>query len=744
MGLRIQQARSSIADKQPSPADLDFGELALNFNDGNPFLTTKDSNGVVRRLDRVEVSTSAPQNPTEGQLWFDIGTSSPGDLKVLQGGVWRGASGAAAIVEATTTTPGLVRIADPAAITAGTTGKVVDAAQLKAVEAKVSQPDWNAAAGAPGAILNKPAIPSAYVLPTASPTTLGGVRTATSTDIANGTAGRVVDAAQLKAVADANTGGLPVSGGTINGDLTVTGTITGDVTGDLTGNADTATIADGLSSRLSINGTEFDGTADVDITISTGPGGPVAGQPLTAGAYLAGPNYTGATAVTWDVEANTSPLPSTLVARDINGAAQASTFIGNLQGTADVAKTADALTAPVAINGIQFDGSADITIPVDAQPTPNALTPGLYLAGNDFDGSTAQTFDVVASTTAVPDTLIARDASGGATAITFNGSLNGNATTASSAAKLTTPVTINGVNFDGSQDITIAASPGGQAQLTPGLFLNGLAYDGSAPVRFDVDTREAEVPDSIPKRDSNADIRARRFIGDLDGNAATATTATTAQNATDATTAQTAIQATNATSADRATNADFATRAANADNATRADSALTADSTPLATRATNADNATQATTATSATTAQQADKLTTARTLWGQPFDGTANVGGPITATAVNGLSQLTNTLGAIFQLPAAGGTLVVDTGGGGPAPTFPNALEVGAYSWARNISGLNIPFNGAVFGSQIRIVRVNSTGSFTSSSNITPVGTWRNMATDCNDQAYSLFLRIL
>ena len=582
MGLRIQQARSSVANKQPAATDLDFGELALNFSEANPFLTVKDSDGTIRRLDRVEVDAAAPANPTEGQLWFDISTP-PGTLRVFDGSGWPDASGITAPGVATPTTLGLVRTADNAAITAGTPGRVVDAAQLKAVDAKVAQSDWNAAPGSPAEILNKPAIPTPYTLPTATPTVLGGVRTASSTDVANGNAGKVVDAAQLKVIGDVANAALPQAGGAITGALAVnggvtadvtgdlTGDVTGNVTGDLTGNADSATVADGLSSRLSINGTEFDGTADVDITISGGSGGPVVGQPLTPGAYLDGAAYTGLSPVTWDVQAATgdvpgtlvardangsiqvtevtgnlignadtatlaaqtvstltingqafdgsadvtvniatptapstltpgqylsgnsydgsadttwdvnavtTPTPSTLAARDVNGDIRTRKFIGNLQGSAVLATKADALTTPRAINGIQFDGTQDINIPVDAQPTPNTLSPGLYLAGNDFDGSTAETFDVVADVPAIPDTLAARDGTGGLTATTFNGALAGNADTASSATKLTTPRNINGIAFDGTQDITVPSSPGGQAALTPGLFMLGQVYDG--------------------------------------------------------------------------------------------------------------------------------------------------------------------------------------------------------------------------------------------------------------------------
>lgn len=56
------------------------------------------------------------------------------------------------------------------------------------------------------------------------------------------------------------------------------------------------------------------------------------------------------------------------------------------------------------------------------------------------------------------NTIVKRDASGNFTAGTITGTLVGNATTASSADKLNTKRKINGVDFDGTADITITAT----------------------------------------------------------------------------------------------------------------------------------------------------------------------------------------------------------------------------------------------------------------------------------------------
>jgi microcystin-dependent protein len=50
---------------------------------------------------------------------------------------------------------------------------------------------------------------------------------------------------------------------------------------------------------------------------------------LTRGSYLTGSNYNGSVARTWNVDANTANVASTVVARDSSGIVRATEFIGN-------------------------------------------------------------------------------------------------------------------------------------------------------------------------------------------------------------------------------------------------------------------------------------------------------------------------------------------------------------------------------------------------------------------------------
>lgn len=101
-----------------------------------------------------------------------------------------------------------------------------------------------------------------------------------------------------------------------------------------------------------------------------------------------------------------------------------------------------------------------------AGTTTNTLTRGTGLTGNNFNGSAATTWNVDSATANTPSKIVARDASGNFSANVITAALNGNAASATQATKLATPRTINGVYFDGSQNITITASGGTSSGTT--------------------------------------------------------------------------------------------------------------------------------------------------------------------------------------------------------------------------------------------------------------------------------------
>ena len=159
-----------------------------------------------------------------------------------------------------------------------------------------------------------------------------------------------------------------------------------------------------------------------------------------------------------------------------------STFGGNISGNAG---SASKLSGNPTINGVLFDGSQNVTVKAS---TTNKLIGGDYIVGNDFDGSSSITWSVDASSANQIGKIVARNSSGGfsagsITADSFVGELQGNVNVSTgtsffniiqanqiigrdlsanslSASKLQTARNINGVAFDGSQDITVPAAAG--------------------------------------------------------------------------------------------------------------------------------------------------------------------------------------------------------------------------------------------------------------------------------------------
>jgi hypothetical protein len=108
-------------------------------------------------------------------------------------------------------------------------------------------------------------------------------------------------------------------------------------------------------------------------------------------------------------------------------------------GNAATASTATKLVTARSINGVLFDGTADITVNADA----GTLT-GTTLKST-LTGSSLTSVGTLANLTVTNP---------------IAGSITGNATTASTATKLATAKNINGVLFDGTADITVNADAG--------------------------------------------------------------------------------------------------------------------------------------------------------------------------------------------------------------------------------------------------------------------------------------------
>jgi hypothetical protein len=214
------------------------------------------------------------------------------------------------------------------------------------------------------------------------------------------------------------------------------------------------------------------------------------------------------------------------------------------QNTTGNAATATKLAASKTINGVAFDGSSDITIAASA----STLSGTVGVANGGTGATTAAAArtnlglvigtDVQAPLVAGTDFLAPTGSAAGLTNFpTFNQNTTGNAAT---ATKLAASKTINGVAFDGSSDITIAATAS-TISGTVGIANGGTGAATAAAARTnlglvigtDVQAPLTAGTDYLAPTGSAAGLtNFPTFNQNTTGNAATATLATNATTAT--------------------------------------------------------------------------------------------------------------------------------------------------------------------------------------------------------------------
>lgn len=150
----------------------------------------------------------------------------------------------------------------------------------------------------------------------------------------------------------------------------------------------------------------------------------------------------------------TGNTANTLVQRDGSGNFTAGTITAALTGNAS---TATKLLTARNINGVAFDGTADITVTAN---TTNAATfnngGAGDVSGTTFNGSAARTISY--NTLGAPSTT--GTGASGSWGISVTGSSASTTGNAATATKLATARNINTVAFDGTADITVTAAAG--------------------------------------------------------------------------------------------------------------------------------------------------------------------------------------------------------------------------------------------------------------------------------------------
>jgi hypothetical protein len=156
---------------------------------------------------------------------------------------------------------------------------------------------------------------------------------------------------------------------------------------------------------------------------------------------------------------------------------------GNVTGNAATATT---LQTARTINGTSFNGSANVTVPVNTTQKSDSVAYQIPFVTSVTAGNQDLFTDSAANITYNPSTNTL-------TTTTFAGALTGNVTgNASTATTLQTARNIGGVSFNGSADINLPGvnavgnqnTTGSAATLTTARTIGGVSFNGSANINL--------------------------------------------------------------------------------------------------------------------------------------------------------------------------------------------------------------------------------------------------------------------
>ena len=298
----------------------------------------------------------------------------------------------------------------------------------------------------------------------------------------------VTGASSIAGALTVSTGGIAVTGnstitGTLGGITTLTATT---FAGALSGNASTATA---LQTSRTIQGIGFDGTANITV-VTAGTGVSVSGTAVSIGQ---------AVGTASDVTFNSI---ATIAGKTIGGNLDVNVT------TTSVNSTVSTIKDPILSLGGGDAGAAPTVS--DAKDRGIEFQWFSAAAKKGFFGfrQSSQRFSFIPDGTNTAEAF--SGTLGDIEATTFYGALSGNASTATSAATLTTSRNINGVAFNGSADITVTAA----ATTLTGTTLNATVTASSL----------TSVGTLVNLTVTNA------ISGSITGNAGTATTLQTSRN----------------------------------------------------------------------------------------------------------------------------------------------------------------------------------------------------------------------
>jgi hypothetical protein len=460
--MKLKHLRSSVAGKLPQPADIDVGQIAINFNDGDPFLSIKDSAGAVRRLGGSSVGNTAPGAPTDGALWVDTSVNPP-VLKIydLTNTAWIDAS-----PDATTSIKGIVQLADATAIAAGTVGRVVDAAQLKA---------------------NTP--------PDASETIKGIAEIATTAEVTTGTDDtRIVTPAKLKAYVATNAPAPPNATETVKGIAEIATTAEVNAGTDDTRFVTPAKLQAFVTDQLKATWLPGDhiGASDIGTSTWNGPADTLTATPDVEVKIAAG---------TWGAGGAVAPADQVQVrwiASAVAAAAHAATLTGRVENAGgsvgvDYNVTIDKLPANDITVKANPGAAASAVSESDSSTAVHGINAALRLWLDSSDGTTPEVSIAGGAWTAVPATAAAglpvnagetfklrhTTQAGASTVTTTTVRVGWDAASSVAASYVTTNSAVPSLVAGVATVIAGAAETGATLTATPGT-----ATGGTAPIAY--------------------------------------------------------------------------------------------------------------------------------------------------------------------------------------------------------------------------------------------------------------------
>lgn len=395
MTVPIQNLRSGVASKRPVATGLAVGQIAINYNENDPAIYLRGDADALIKVSPTFVGSTAPNatpsgssGNSKGETWLDTSTS-PATLKIWNGSAWNSTytlpSGSVLLSGVTAATAATGDNSTLVATTAFVNAEIANDAPTKAGGGATGTWAISITGDAGGNAATATALQTARTINgvsfngsaniTVEPyieddESTNATRYIVFTDDSSAGHKRLNEDSSLSYNPSTNT----LTAGTFNGSLTGNASSATTATTATTANALTTSRTISLGGDLS-GSTSFDGSGNVTISatigansvaLSTDTTGNYVGAGATSGNGISGSVSNEGGTFTVSSNATNANTANTIVYRDASGNFSAGTITATLNGNASTATSATSassaatLTNARTINGVSFNGSANI------------------------------------------------------------------------------------------------------------------------------------------------------------------------------------------------------------------------------------------------------------------------------------------------------------------------------------------------------------------------------------------------